>query len=157
MKWHRLFGLALTDFFTGTAYRVELEIDLSLKQQYRIKQPDGSTMFYELYNQYQIEGITMPYTWSDFQKDFAREHISWLTPEERLAGLSKEEILNSFSVEEILKIVSAKKVLKALPKEEILKLFSKEELEAYLKKPNRQKRPHRVDNERQYTPQIHIP
>jgi len=33
IKWHRLFGITLTDFFTGTAYNVELEKDLSLKQQ----------------------------------------------------------------------------------------------------------------------------
>jgi hypothetical protein len=33
MEWHRLFGLALTDYFTDSAYRVELEKDLSLKQQ----------------------------------------------------------------------------------------------------------------------------
>ncbi len=32
--WHRLFGLTLTDFFTDSAYRVELEKDLSLKQQF---------------------------------------------------------------------------------------------------------------------------
>lgn len=32
--WHRLFGLTLTDFFTDSAFRVELEKDLSLKQQY---------------------------------------------------------------------------------------------------------------------------
>jgi len=33
IQWHRLFGITLTDFFTGTAYKVELEKDLSLKQQ----------------------------------------------------------------------------------------------------------------------------
>jgi len=33
MEWHRLFGLALTDYFIDSAYRVELEKDLSLKQQ----------------------------------------------------------------------------------------------------------------------------
>ncbi len=33
MEWHRIFGLALTDYFTDSAYRVELEKDLSLKQQ----------------------------------------------------------------------------------------------------------------------------
>jgi len=32
--WHRLFGLALTDFFTGSPYHVELEKDLSQKQQF---------------------------------------------------------------------------------------------------------------------------
>ncbi|MFP4310055.1 MAG: hypothetical protein ACLFQQ_22815 [Desulfococcaceae bacterium] len=33
IPWHRLFGLTLTDFFLNSAYEVELEKDLSLKQQ----------------------------------------------------------------------------------------------------------------------------
>ena len=33
IEWHRLFGLGLTDLFAGSSYRVELEKDLSLKQQ----------------------------------------------------------------------------------------------------------------------------
>jgi hypothetical protein len=31
--WHRLFGLILTDFFSGSPFQVELEKDLSLKKQ----------------------------------------------------------------------------------------------------------------------------
>jgi hypothetical protein len=34
MNWHRIFGLTLSDFFTGTRYLVELEKDLSLQQQF---------------------------------------------------------------------------------------------------------------------------
>jgi hypothetical protein len=34
INWHRLFGLFLIDFFTDSAFEVELEKDLSLKQQY---------------------------------------------------------------------------------------------------------------------------
>ena len=34
IDWHRLFGLTMTDYFTDSAYRVELEIDLSIKQQF---------------------------------------------------------------------------------------------------------------------------
>ena len=34
MDWHRHFGLLLTDFFTGSPFVVELEKDLSLRQQY---------------------------------------------------------------------------------------------------------------------------
>src|ERR1700674_1709270 len=34
MDWHRQFGLLLTDFFTGSPFVVELEKDLSLKQQF---------------------------------------------------------------------------------------------------------------------------
>jgi hypothetical protein len=33
MNWHRLFGLLLTDFFTGSPFIVELEKDLSLQKQ----------------------------------------------------------------------------------------------------------------------------
>jgi hypothetical protein len=33
MNWHRLFGLLLTDYFTGLPFIVELEKDLSLKKQ----------------------------------------------------------------------------------------------------------------------------
>src|ERR1051326_3631925 len=33
MNWHRLFGLVLTDFFTGSPYVVELEKDLALQKQ----------------------------------------------------------------------------------------------------------------------------
>jgi len=32
--WHRLFGMALTDYFNDTPYTVELESDLSLKKQF---------------------------------------------------------------------------------------------------------------------------
>jgi hypothetical protein len=31
--WHRLFGLLLTDFFSGSPYTVEVERDLSVQQQ----------------------------------------------------------------------------------------------------------------------------
>jgi hypothetical protein len=34
MEWHHLFGLTLKDFFTDSAYHVELEKDLSLKRQF---------------------------------------------------------------------------------------------------------------------------
>ena len=48
MDWHRLFGLTLTDYFTGSAYRVEMETDLSIKQQLLdiliIEQEEGSPL-----------------------------------------------------------------------------------------------------------------
>ena len=34
INWHRLFGLAVTDFFADSPYVVELEKDLSLRQQF---------------------------------------------------------------------------------------------------------------------------
>ena len=32
-EWHRLFGLLLMDFFTGSPFKVEVERDLSVQQQ----------------------------------------------------------------------------------------------------------------------------
>jgi len=34
LNWHRLFGLFLIDYFTDSPYMVELEKDLSIKQQF---------------------------------------------------------------------------------------------------------------------------
>src|SRR5438093_10161378 len=33
IAWHRIFGMALTQYFAGTAWQVEVEVDLSLQQQ----------------------------------------------------------------------------------------------------------------------------
>src|SRR5436190_258606 len=33
INWHRMFGLLLSDFFTGTSYVVEMEKDLSIMKQ----------------------------------------------------------------------------------------------------------------------------
>ncbi len=47
-EWHRLFGIVLTDFFKDSPYVVELEKDLSLKQQFVdviiIEQGDGHAL-----------------------------------------------------------------------------------------------------------------
>ncbi|QTA78205.1 Uncharacterized protein dnl_04220 [Desulfonema limicola] len=34
LPWHRIFGISLSDYFTGTLYKVEMEKDLSIKQQF---------------------------------------------------------------------------------------------------------------------------
>jgi hypothetical protein len=33
IAWHRIFGMALTQYFAGSAWKVEVEVDLSLQQQ----------------------------------------------------------------------------------------------------------------------------
>jgi hypothetical protein len=33
IAWHRIFGMALTQYFAGTGWKVEVEVDLSLQQQ----------------------------------------------------------------------------------------------------------------------------
>ncbi len=57
----------------------------------------------------------MPYTWEDFDRDYAKSHVHLLSPEERLTGLPAEERLRGLPVEERLKGLP-----KGLPVEEIL-------------------------------------
>lgn len=33
VPWHRIFGMALTQYFSGTAWKVDVEVDLSMQQQ----------------------------------------------------------------------------------------------------------------------------
>jgi hypothetical protein len=71
---------------------------------YRQRSQNTSTLLYQLFAEYQEEGITMPYTMEDFRRDFIKEHY---TPEERMEGLSPEEI------ERYLKKLKAEQKLKA--------------------------------------------
>jgi hypothetical protein len=62
--------------------------------QYRQRSKDTSTLLRQLLQSYEGEGIAMPYTMEDFRRDYVKEHLQQLSPEERLEGLSVEEIEN---------------------------------------------------------------
>jgi len=191
IPWHRLFGLTLTDFFLNTAYEVELEKDLSMKQQlldvvimlpsqdfrlyavstrhpakladqvdltpagpgvydvrwgirdvriivlsriveseknapwlmfsadaekvkygatrYEWKSP-VSGIVNKLFKKYQNEGVVMPYTMEDYQRE------------------TREEVLGSLTGEELARFLNSLKL------EDRLKGLEPEEIEAYLKK-----------------------
>ena len=61
-----------------------------------------STILYELYQRYRLEGIAMPYTANDFYREFTRSHLDWLSVQERLNGVSLEERIKDFSPEDVL-------------------------------------------------------
>ncbi len=52
-------------------------------QHYHWHQPTERAVLNQLYELYQREGVVMPYTMDDFEKDFTREHLHLLPPEER--------------------------------------------------------------------------
>jgi hypothetical protein len=60
-----------------------------------------STILNQLSERYEVEGIAMPYTMEDFRRDYVRDHLDLLPPEERLRGLSPEERLRGLSLDEI--------------------------------------------------------
>ncbi|MDM8563605.1 hypothetical protein QUF54_09650 [Candidatus Marithioploca araucensis] len=67
----------------------------------------------------------MSYTMEDFTKDFVREHLYLLSPEERLKGIPVEVALKGIPLEERLKWVPVEVALKGIPREEIEEYLSK--------------------------------
>jgi hypothetical protein len=105
-------------------------------QHYHWHDPGERAVLNQLYELYQREGVVMPYTMKDFEKDFTQEHLHLLRPEERLKGLPAETIVQQLSPEERLKGLSPEERLKGLPPEERLKGLSPEMIKAYLLKLN---------------------
>jgi len=56
----------------------------------------------------------MPYTMEDFRRDYVKEHLKDLTPDERLAGLSPDERLEGLSPDERLQGLSPEDIEKYL-------------------------------------------
>jgi hypothetical protein len=55
---------------------------------------------------YGIEGMPMPYTWEDFERETTEEFLKKLTPEQRMEGLPPEALLAHLTVEQRLRGLS---------------------------------------------------
>lgn len=119
---------AVWNLFSGIAEHVQ-----HATATYRWRRSDNSGILNQLFQNYQIEGMNMPYTWNDYYRDVTREHLDWLPKEELLAKLSVEDRLRGLPPEERLR---------GLPAEEFLKRLAPEDIEAYLNKvlPEKRKR-----------------
>jgi len=93
-----------------------------------------STILYELYQRYRLEGIAMPYTTKDFYVEFTRSHLDWLSAQERLKGLSSQERLNGIPPEERIKDLSPEEILDALLAGDMLANVSPEKREQFVQK-----------------------
>ncbi|HEV3078826.1 MAG TPA: hypothetical protein VGY66_03580 [Gemmataceae bacterium] len=60
-----------------------------------------SSLVNELLEYYGLEGIAMPYTMEDFEREVAQKVLKKLTPEQRLEGLSPKELLSHVPLVEI--------------------------------------------------------
>ncbi|MBF0349981.1 MAG: hypothetical protein HQM11_03065 [SAR324 cluster bacterium] len=116
---------AIWNLFSANAERVRYGAD-----HYQMHSSNISTIINRLFETYNLEGI-MPYTIEDFQKEYVLDHLSLLSPEDRLRGLPPEDRLKGLPPEERLK---------GLPPEDRLRGLSLEELKAWLKKLESQKK-----------------
>jgi hypothetical protein len=61
-------------------------------EHYRTESGDISSIVNDLFAEYSVEGLIMPYTMADYKREKVLEHLHELTAEERLAGLPPEQI-----------------------------------------------------------------
>jgi len=101
--------------------------------------PETSTLINRLYNGYQREGMSMPYTMEDFRKDYVKEHLEKLSPEERVEGLLPEQLRKVLPLDQLLKVLSPDERLAGLSPEEIDKLLRRHAAKSAKSKPKKKK------------------
>jgi hypothetical protein len=85
-------------------------------EHYEQRSADTSTLLGQLFEGYEREGLTMPYTMEDFRRDYVKEHLKKLTLEERLEGVSPDELLRRLSPDQIESYLRRLKRQRASPK-----------------------------------------
>src|SRR5207248_2010651 len=121
-------------------------------EHYKPRSPDTSTVLHKLFEGYEREGITMPYTMADFRRDYAKEHFKDMTVLQQLAYLStvtpavRRTILADLSpthrrkLQKPMLTTEVRDVLRdllsewpqSLPVDEILEALPRDEIEKFL-------------------------
>ena len=96
-------------------------------EHYQWRHPRERAVLNQLYELYKKEGVVMPYTMDDFNRDFTQAHLYLLPPEERLKGLPPEDRLKGLSSDVVFKQFSPEERLKGLPPEVVFEQFSPED------------------------------
>jgi len=131
---------ALLHLFSASAARIDYGTS-----HYQQHSSETSTVLEQLLVEYRGEGIAMAYTMADWRRDYDRELLKRMTPEElrqALQGLSPEKVLEALSPEQLrdaLRGLSPEARLEGLSPEEIEQVLQKRQAE----RPARSKKPRR--------------
>jgi hypothetical protein len=79
-------------------------------EHYHLRNPALYNVLNDLKETYALEGVEMPYTIEDYQREVAQELLEKMSPRERLQGLSLRERLEGFSPREILEGLSPEEI-----------------------------------------------
>jgi hypothetical protein len=96
-------------------------------QHYHWRYSKQKTVLKQLYKLYQLEEVTMSYTFEDFERDFTREHLHLLTVEDWLKILPMNELLKRMPADDLLKRVPVEERLKGVSIEDRFKGVSIED------------------------------
>jgi hypothetical protein len=78
-----------------------------------------SSILNHLLNSYGLEGMTMPYTMEDFEREVEEKVLGKLPPEKLLARLTPEQRLQGLSVEQLLSRVPREEIEKYLQRQKV--------------------------------------
>ena len=134
---------ALLHLLSASAEQVQYAED-----HYEQHSSETSQLLAELFEGYEREGITMPYTMDDFRRDYTRKQLERLPVKERLRGLSPEERLEGLSAEDLLRAVPPEDLLAGLSPEERLVGLSPEVIAKYLKRRKKDSTPAQTQEKR---------
>lgn len=87
---------ALLHLFSGAQDDVKYGME-----HFELSSDEARGLLDRLYEHYDLEGLSMPYTMTDFQREYTRSHLDQLTSEERLRGLPVDELLRGLSREQL--------------------------------------------------------
>jgi hypothetical protein len=93
-----------------------------------------SSLLNELLGYYGLEGMPMPYTWDDFERDVETRLLARLTPERRMEGLSPEQRVIGLSPEQQVVGLSPEQIVTAVPSDQLLAALPLTEIESYLRR-----------------------
>jgi MgtE intracellular N domain len=111
---------------------------------YQQRSEKTSLLLRQLFERFQGEGLVMPYTWEDFERDYFMEHFPKLTPKQQQEFLQSlpaekyQEMLESLPPDkygeflESLPPEQQQQVLQSLPPEKRLAGLSAEQIRQYL-------------------------
>jgi len=81
----------------------------------------------QIYQRYREVGIPMAYTFEDFKREWTRQKLAEMTPEERVRGLPPEERLRGLPPEERLRGLPPEERVRGLPPEELVRSLRPED------------------------------
>jgi hypothetical protein len=99
---------------------------------YRQRSEHTSRLLGQLLEQFQGEGLVMPFTMEDFEREYVKKHFAKLTPEERREALASLPPVERREVLASLPPGERREVLASLPPEELLGSLSAEQIRQYL-------------------------
>ncbi len=103
---------AALHLFSASGEKVEFG-----KAHYHPRSPRTSTLLYQLFRGYQVEGVPMPITLEEFYRDWVAKNLDKIlaeaSPEKRVAGLTPEQRNRDVSTEELERLLEQRRAAEA--------------------------------------------